>query len=86
MDTVGTRLKIARIKASLRQEEVIEKLRQKGYEITQTTLSRYENDKREIGIELLKQLSLLYRVNVESIIWSEYEIYQMNKKDEFIPK
>lgn len=79
MDTVGTRLKISRIKANLRQDEVVDKLKQKGYDITQTTLSRYENDKREIGIELLKQLSLLYRVDVNSIIWSEYELYMIPK-------
>ena len=79
MESVGTRLKIARIKANLRQDEVVEKLKKRGYDITQTTLSRYENDKREIGLELLKQLSILYRINVNNIIFSEHELHTMPK-------
>jgi transcriptional regulator with XRE-family HTH domain len=74
MNSVGNRLKIARINARLLQDQVIEKLKDRGYDITQVTLSRYENDKREVGIELLRQLSLIYKVSVETIIWDQEEL------------
>jgi transcriptional regulator with XRE-family HTH domain len=77
MNSVGNRLKIARINAGLFQDQVIEKLKDRGYDITQVTLSRYENDKREVGIELLRQLSLIYRVSVETLIWDQEELQQI---------
>lgn len=80
MNTTGTRLKIARINSGLRQNQVVELLKKRGYDISQNTLSRYENDQREIGIELLKQLSLIYKVRVETLIWSQDELQQIVEK------
>lgn len=79
MSTVGTRLKIARINANYRQTQVVEILASKGYDISQNTLSRYENDKREIGLELLKLLSLLYRISPEKLLWSEQELAEIDR-------
>lgn len=79
MSTVGTRLKIARINANYRQTQVVEILSSKGYDISQNTLSRYENDKREIGLELLKLLSLLYRISPEKLLWSEQELAEIDR-------
>lgn len=72
--TVGTRLKVARINAGYRQIQVVEILARKGYEVSQNSLSNYENDRREVGLELLKLLSEIYRVSPEKIIWSEKEL------------
>jgi transcriptional regulator with XRE-family HTH domain len=80
MNTVGNRLKIARINSGLRQDQVIDKLKERGFSISQVTLSRYETDKREIGIELLRQLSSIYRVGVETIIWSQEELKKIEDK------
>lgn len=80
MNTTGTRLKIARINSGLRQNQVVELLKKRGYDISQNTLSRYENDQREIGIELLKQLCLIYKVRVETLIWSQDELQQIIEK------
>lgn len=74
MEQVGTRLKIARFRSGLSQEEVIERLARKGFSITQVSLSRYENDHREISLDLLKQLSLIYGVPIQELIWSREEI------------
>ena len=82
MENVGTRLKIARFRSGLSQEEVIERLARRGFAITQVSLLRYENDHREIGLDLLKQLSLIYGVPVQELIWSreEIEMYSLGGK------
>lgn len=77
--TVGTRLKVARINAGYRQFQVVEILAREGYEISQNTLSNYENDRREVGLKLLKLLSEIYRVSPEVIIWSEEELLDISK-------
>ena len=79
MSTVGQRLKIARIKSSLQQKEVIAILKSKGISLTQTSLSRYESDIREVSLNLLRELSLIYNTDVNNIIWSELELLNMNK-------
>jgi transcriptional regulator with XRE-family HTH domain len=74
MEPVGTLLKIARIKSGLNQEEVIARLLKMGISLTQVSLSRYENDRREVGTDLLKALSIIYGIPVQDLIWSREEI------------
>lgn len=81
MSTVGQRLQIARIKANLQQKQVIQLLKNRGISLTQTSLSRYERDQREISLNLLRELSLIYKVDVTNIIWSDYELEQMENNN-----
>lgn len=81
MTTVGTRLKKAREKAKLKQEDVILKLNKLGFDVKQSSLSRYENDKREMELKLLKALADIYQVNVLKIIYDDDEYQRLMERE-----
>lgn len=62
-ESVGERLKTARIKHSLTQEEVAKELN-----ISRTVLSRYENGKLEPNLEILAKLIDLYEVSANWVL------------------
>lgn len=62
-ESVGERLKTARTKKSLTQDEVAKELN-----ISRTVLSRYENGKLEPNLETLAKLIDLYEVSANWIL------------------
>ena len=62
-ENVGERLKTARIKRTMTQDEVAKELN-----ISRTVLSRYENGKLEPNLETLARLIDLYEVSANWIL------------------
>ncbi|MGT2929378.1 helix-turn-helix domain-containing protein [Streptococcus dentasini] len=60
MEEIGNQLKKARLAANLTQEEVAQKLF-----VTRQTVSRWEQDRNLPNVYALKDLSLLYQVDVQ---------------------
>lgn len=81
MTTLGIRLKIARIKKQLNQSQVVALLLKENVKITQSYLSKMENDVNEPDIRQLKALSKVYDVNPLNLIYSEKELIDLNKKN-----
>lgn len=59
----GKKLKEARKKSNLTLEQVAQRLH-----TTHATISRYENEKRKIDIDTLKQFCALYNISSDYII------------------
>ena len=57
------RLKMLRINSGFTQAAIAEKLH-----VRQNTYSQYENGVREIPIELLKELALIYETSIDYIV------------------
>lgn len=73
METIGMRLKLARIRNKFKQDEVIERLKNYNVSITQSYLSKIENDINEPNIEQLKAFSKIYHCNIIDLIFSKEE-------------
>lgn len=57
------RLKMLRINSGFTQEAIAEKLH-----VRQNTYSQYENGVRDIPIELLKELAVIYETSIDYIV------------------
>ena len=70
----GERLKIARKKAKLSQEEVAEMIN-----TSRSNISKYETEALEPNIETLKQLCKIYKVSADYIVGLTEENENNNK-------
>ncbi|WP_052476158.1 helix-turn-helix domain-containing protein [Cohnella kolymensis] len=68
MNTFGTRLKQARTRKKLTQNEVAEKLG-----IDYTTISKYENNKSQPDNEILRELADMYEVSLDWLILGQLD-------------
>lgn len=62
-EVLPSRLKEARIKNGLTQEEVAKELK-----VTHATIGNYENGKREPDIEMLGKLAVFYEISVDYLL------------------
>lgn len=77
---VGEKIKFFREKAGLKQTQVAEYLG-----IDQTYLSKIESNERNIPVELLEELAVLYRIDIEDFEKENIEIspitFSLRSKD-----
>ena len=73
MESLGIKLKVARVKSRLNQSEAVEKLKGYGINITQSYLSKFENDVNEPDIRQLKALAKVYNIDVLTLIFTDDE-------------
>lgn len=76
MQTLGERIKAARITSGMTQEQLAEAL-----DTTKAAISRYEAGKREPNIELLRKIALATKTTVSELVedgyWSERPKYEL---------
>lgn len=80
MDTLGMKLKLARVRCKLNQTEAVEKLKMYDIEITQSYLSKIENDVNEPDIKQIKAFAKLYNVDPMEFIFTEDEINEIKER------
>lgn len=77
METIGMRIKLARIKNRLSQSEAVDMLSKNRITITQSYLSKMENDINEPDIGQLKAFSKIYNIDILDLIFSTDELLEM---------
>ena len=75
--SIGKKLKEARTKQNLTQEEVAQKLF-----VTRQTISRWEQDKSVPNIHVLKELSELYTISLDALFMEQSESKELELKEE----
>ena len=60
---IGEKLRLARKKAKMSQEEVAEKLN-----ISRSNISKYEHDKLEPSIYMIKQFCIIYNITADYLL------------------
>lgn len=68
IDTMGGRLMLARKDAGLSQLELLEKLKEAGYDITPAHWSRVEGNKRGISLELLTAVADILEQSLDYLV------------------
>lgn len=68
IDTVGGRLMLARKDAGMNQLELLEKLKEKGHEITPSHWSRVERNERGISNELLIAVADIFELSLDYLV------------------
>lgn len=79
MDNLGIRLKVARIKSGLNQSQAVEELSKLGEEMSQSYLSKIENNIHEPSLGQLKTFAKVYRVDVLELLYSEQELRELRQ-------
>lgn len=67
------RIKKYRADKDLTQPQVVQKLKELGIQINQSTLSRYESGKYPLTEDIIKGLSIIYNVSVIDILFDKDE-------------
>lgn len=75
MSTFGTRLKQARTRKKLTQNDVADKLG-----IDYTTISKYENNKSQPDNEILRELADMYEVSLDWLILGQFNTSSPSNK------
>ena len=76
----GNRFKRFRTKVNLSQKEAAEKLGIKAYQ-----LGNYETNRCEPNIEVLKKMSKVYRVPLDTLLGNQDTINSLNEDDFYDP-
>ncbi|QKS72378.1 helix-turn-helix transcriptional regulator [Paenalkalicoccus suaedae] len=63
MQTFGESLRTLRLRHGLKQEELAQKLN-----ISKSSISMYEKDRREPSLELLREIALFFDVSVDELL------------------
>ncbi|WP_159640667.1 helix-turn-helix domain-containing protein [Erysipelothrix anatis] len=78
MKTLGHRLKVARVKRGLNQTQTVERLSDLGVKVTQSYLSKLENNVNEPSIGQLKMLAKIYGTTLNELAYTPEELKEMN--------